>query len=136
MYIHSVYVDSDVVSSGLADAAGQPRLADDSDLTSASDLDTSVMEKWRDISYTHADHVTAETAAPSLSADPRVSELFSMESDDDTHAQVCGTVVFGVIIVEKKCMLIHFATIQYRYHHNLDLIGFCKFSESCLVTTY
>ena len=78
-----------LIDSGIA---SQLRPGDDSDLTDgASDLEGSVIEnlskKWREISYTHADAVTADHA-PSLSADPATADLFSIDRDDDPHAQV------------------------------------------------
>ena len=86
--------DSDVLGTPLIDSgiASQLRPGDDSDLTDgASDLEGSVIEnlskKWREISYTHADAVTADHA-PSLSADPATADLFSIDREDDPHAQV------------------------------------------------
>ena len=95
-YLTSVLycINSDVLGTPLIDSgiASQLRPGDDSDLTDgASDLEGSVIEnlskKWREISYTHADAVTADHA-PSLSADPATADLFRIDRDDDSHAQV------------------------------------------------
>lgn len=74
-----------LIDSGIA---SQLRPGDDSE---TSDLEGSVIEnlskKWRDISYTHGDALTAEQA-PALSADPATADLFSIDTEDDPHAQV------------------------------------------------